>query len=142
MSLNNLLNVFLPVFSIVISLAIVVGGFVAFRQGFFKQSSEIQGQTIDALKIRVETLESQVESDEKELDRLRQLISTIRHALARRGLRIEIQGTFVTLIDDGGGASTSPASRPQPPKKPTAGGKVRSIKLTSIDDDDDDDAIS
>lgn len=128
-------NQFLPVFSIALSFCVIIGGWVAFRQGFGKQSSEIQDQTINALKTRVETLEGQVESDAKELTRLRQILETVRKALRRRGLHIEIEGEFVTLVDvDSGQARTT---RIQPDAS-----KVRSLKpKTAQDDDNDDNAV-
>lgn len=124
MAFNN----FLPVFSIALSLFVIIGGFVAFRQGFSKQSSEIQDQTINALRTRVETLEGQVESDEKELRRLRQVLETVKHALKRRGLHIEIEGEFVTLIDADGQARSTQMTPPI--------AKVRPVKLQPIPEDD------
>lgn len=126
-------NQFLPVFSIALTLCVIIGGWIAFRQGFGKQSSEIQEQTINALKTRLETLESQAESDAKELRRLRQIINTIRHALKRRGLHIEIEGEFVTLIDAAGQSdSTRFAASAKPPIA-----KVQPVKLQPIGEDDD-----
>lgn len=134
MAFNNP-STFLPIFSIIISIFVVVGGWIAFRQGFFKQSSEIQGQTIDALKVRVETLESQAESDAKEIKRLRQIINTVRYALKRKGMLIEIDGDYVTLVEsDGQSKSTRMQDDDTPPK-------VRSIKQRkSTPDEDDTDA--
>lgn len=125
-------NQFLPVFSIALTLLAICGGFVAFRQSYSKQSSEIQAQTIDALKIRVETLEGQATSDTKELARLRQLLVTIRHALKLRGLHIEIDGDVVTIIDAGGQSKST-----QVPNVPKA---VRPVKFVPIDKNDDDTA--
>jgi len=96
---------FLNYISIILTLGGIIGGIFAVRKGYFQESGAIQNQTISALKTRVETLESQAESDAKELSRLRQLIVTIRHALKRRGLHIEIDGEFVTLIDADGNQS-------------------------------------
>lgn len=128
---------FLPVFSIALTLIAIAGGYVAFRSSIGKQSSEIQDATINALKVRVETLESQLEADEKELTRLRQVLNTVRHALKRRGLHIEIEGEFVTLIDaDGQARSTRLQANAPAPNSPM--GKVQPIKLTPIDDNSED----
>ncbi|HET8911201.1 MAG TPA: hypothetical protein VFN23_07050 [Ktedonobacteraceae bacterium] len=137
-------NNFLPVISIVISIFIVVGGGVAFFSGRGRENSLIQGQTIDALKARIETLESQVESDEREMEHLRQVITTIRQALARRGLHIEIQGNFVTLVDaTDGSASTSPSKPPATKKLAAKSTKSRPpIKLTPISNEDDNDSTA
>jgi len=132
MGLNNP-NVFLPIISIVVSILVVAGGFAAFKQGFFKQSSEIQGQTIDALKTRVETLESQAESDAKEIKRLRTIINTVRFALKKKGILIEIEGEYITLIEND---VQSKSTRMQA-DDPT--GKVRPIKTKLKNNSDDDD---
>lgn len=133
-------NNFLPVFSIALTILAIAGGYVAFRQANLKQSSEIQDQTINALKTRVETLEGQIESDEKEferykaeLTRLRQVISTVRHALKRRGLHIEIEGDVITLTDINAQSASST-------KIPSVAKVARPVKLQPIVDNDDDDA--
>jgi hypothetical protein len=123
-------NQFLPVFSIALTLCVIIGGFVAFRSGFGRQSSEIQDQTINALKVRVETLEGQVESDERELARLRQVLDTVRHALKRRGLSIEIDGEYVTLVDSTTASKVTTRIADTP--------KVRPLKPKTAPDDDDD----
>lgn len=116
--------------SVVLTVGILIGGIIAVRSGYFRVNNQVQQQTIDALKTRLDTLEKQAESDTKELGRLRQIIATIRHALKRRGLIIEIEGEFVTLIDADGARST------QVP--PVA--KVRPVKLQPVDPQDDDTA--
>lgn len=118
----------------ILSLAIVIGGIFAFRYGRTRMVEEVQERVINALKTRVETLESQLESDAKELLRLRQVINTIRHALKRRGLLIDIEGEFVTLTDIAG-QNESTQSGGKPNKTNIA--KVQPIKLQPIDDDDD-----
>lgn len=127
MNFNNL-NTFLPVFSIIISIFAVVGGFIAFRQGYFKQSSEIQSQTIEALKTRVDTLESQALSDQKEIKRLRTVINTVRYALKRKGMLIEIDGEYVTLIESDGQSKSTHLREDDP--------KVRPIKTRIKNEDD------
>lgn len=119
----NLLNYL----NVVLAICFVVGGFFAMRKGFFKDSAAIQEQTINALKVRVETLEKQAESDAKQLARLRQILSTVRHALKLRDLYIQIEDDFVTLIDANGKSGST-----QVPNI----ARVRPVKLTPIDDDD------
>lgn len=131
-TLNNP-STFLPIFSIVISILVVVGGYIAFRSGFFKQSSEIQSQTIDALKTRVDTLESQAISDAQEIKRLRTVINTVRFALKRKGILIEIEGEYITLIESGESKST----HMHPEEVPS---KVRPLKTRIKEDNDDTDA--
>jgi hypothetical protein len=90
----------LPVLSIVVSLCLVIGGFFAFRTGYNKTASEIQEKVIEALKAQNEAQEVQIKTCEKEISRLKRVVATIQYALKRRGLRIEIDGDTITLIDD------------------------------------------
>lgn len=115
------------------TLFITIGGIFAFRYGRTKMVEEVQDRVINALKTRVETLESQVESDAKELLRLRQIINTVRHALKRRGLLIEIEGEYVTLTDIVGQSDTTQSGKSS--KSNVA--KVQPIKLQPIKADDD-----
>jgi hypothetical protein len=127
----------LPVLSILLTLFALAGGYVAFRNGKNQQSSVIQEQTINALLARVETLEKQVEEAQQKLAKEQQLLATIRLALKRRGLHIEIGDGLVTLIDANNQSSSMqipPVSRVQKPKP---------VKLQPIEpDEDDDDTIS
>jgi hypothetical protein len=91
---------FLPVLSLILSLAALAGGILAFRSGYSKQASEIQEKVIDALKTQNETQATQIVACEKEIGRLKQIVVTIQYALKRRGLRIEIDGNAITLIDE------------------------------------------
>jgi Flp pilus assembly protein TadB len=111
------LGIFISFVSLVIALAAAVGGWSAFRSNRADKNATIQSQTIDALSKRIDTLESERESDKQELSRLRQIISTIRQALKRRGLHIEIDGEFVTIVDSAGGQETAgPRTRIKPVK--------------------------
>jgi len=123
----------LGIISIVISIFVVIGGFAAYRSGFFKQSSEIQNKTIDALQARVGTLEKEREDDAKEIKRLRTIINTVRYALKRKGMLIEIDGDYVTLVENGQSKST----RMRPPDDPT--GKVRPLNPKNGAEEDEDD---
>lgn len=123
----NTFNTLLSVLSIALTVLVFAGGYVAYKQSFSRQSSAIQDQTISALKTRLDTLEKQAESDTKELARLRQLLNTIRHALKRRGLHIEIEGDYVTIIDADGQRTGTQAPNIA---------KVRPVKLTPVEDDE------
>lgn len=131
----GILNNLLPLAGFVLTILAILGGVAAFRSKFGEQSSTILTQTITALQVRVETLEGQAKDDAKEIARLRQLINTMRHALKRRGLHIEIEGEMVTIIDvDGQRTSTQPPSvakvaQPTPPRL------SRPVKLQPLDDD-------
>lgn len=124
------LGIFISLVSLVIAVAAAVGGWSAFRSNRADKNATIQAQTIDALSKRVEVLEGERESDKLELTRLRQLISTIRVALKRRGLSIEIDGEYVTIVDAAGQQSTQ---GPRPKIKP-----VKLVQTVPEDDDDGD----
>lgn len=132
----------LPILSIIISVMVVVGGYWAFRQGFFKQSSEIQDQTINALNTRVQILEGQIKDDAEKIKRLteeltqsKRLMSAVRHALARRGLHIEVDEDYVTLVDANGQASTQVPNVARV-QQPTPSRLTRPVKLQPIPEDD------
>lgn len=130
-------NNFLPVFSIALTLIAIAGGVAAFRQAKGQQSSEIMMKTIDALKARVDTLENQSKSDTNKIAQLmdelaqeRRLMKAVRHALARRGLHIEVDDDYVTLVDAQGQQSTQVPNLAK--VKP-----VRPVKLQPLMNDDD-----
>lgn len=128
MNFGNILNYF----NVALAICFIVGAFFAARKGFFKDNAAIQEQTINALKTRVETLESQSEAGAKEIKRLRQIINTVRYALKRKGMLIEIDGDYVTLVEsDGQSKSTRMQEDDTPPK-------VRSIKQRKSTADEDD----
>jgi hypothetical protein len=91
---------FLPYLNIVLALALTIGGFFAFRQGYSKEAGRIQEKVIAAQKEQVETLERQIVGIDKETKRLNRVIATIRYALKRRGLHIIVNGDFITVVDE------------------------------------------
>lgn len=97
--LSNLAT-FLPILSLVLSVCLAIGGLIAFRQGYAKQAGEIEERVIGALKVLNTTQETQLVTCEKEIMRLKRVVATIQYALKRRGLRIEIDGDSITLIDE------------------------------------------
>lgn len=98
MSTNALLISLIP---ILISLAMLVGGFFAFKNGYRKQIGEIESNVINALKTLNEAQERQISSLEDEITRMKRVLNTIQIALQRRGLTIEIDRDAITLIDVG-----------------------------------------
>jgi hypothetical protein len=93
----QLLN-FLPYIGTVLSIGITLGAlFIALRGGYSKAAGEIQERVISALKQEVEVLNKRVEEMEKDRDRQDHILSTIRYALKKEGLRIAIDGDYVTI---------------------------------------------
>ena len=99
MSLLGIMSLF-PYLVAFVALFFSVGGFLAYRQGFSQQSGEIQARTIEALKTRVETLEGQVDEYKEEIKRQRQVLDTIRYALKKRGLTIDVNGVYINVYDE------------------------------------------
>ena len=93
--LSNLL----PAIAILISLCTLVGGVFAVRQGYAKTVTEVQERVITALKSEISTLQTQIETCDKETVRIKRVLATVRYALKRRGLIININGDFITLYD-------------------------------------------
>lgn len=93
---NEALFAFIPV---IISIGMLIGGFLAFKNGYKRQMGEIENNVINALKTLNEAQERQINSLENEVARMKQVLKTIQIALERRGLTIEIDRDSITLID-------------------------------------------
>jgi hypothetical protein len=85
-----------------ITLLLTVGGFFVLRQGYAKQAAEVEDRVIKALNVEIATQERKIKALEKDLDRLRRILDTIRNILNRRGWKITIDGEIVTLEDNTG----------------------------------------
>ena len=79
----------------------VIGGFFAIRAGYFQQSGTAQGQAISAQTAQIEALTAQVATLKESLAHLKQVVITIQRLEEKRGVTIDINGEFVTLIDEG-----------------------------------------
>lgn len=95
------LPTFLPYLSIVVALALTVGSILAFRQGYSKMAVAIREEVIEALNSQIAVFKDQVEALEKEIERQKVVISTIRVALRLRGLYIRVNGDMITMEDRG-----------------------------------------
>lgn len=97
---------FLPIIGTVLSIGVTLGTlYFALHGGYSKAAGEMQEKVIDALKERVELLNTKIEDMEKNELRQNNILSTIRYALKQRGLKIVIEGDFVTLSEAGGKSS-------------------------------------
>ena len=79
----------------------VIGGFMAMKQGYFQQSASAQAQAIAAQTAQIEALKAQVITLKESLQRLKQVVITIQRLEEKRGVAIDINGEFVTLVDEG-----------------------------------------
>lgn len=98
--MNTALAAILPYLSTVLTICIGVGCFFALRGEAAKQANAIQDRVIAALEAQNKMQAQQIEAHEREISRLNRIVETIQAALKRRGLRIEIDGDSITLIDD------------------------------------------
>lgn len=84
-----------------IALCGVIGGFFAMRAGFFQQSGQAQEQAITALQAQIEAQTAQIATLKEALLHLKQVVITIQRMEEKRGVSIDINGEFVTFIDEG-----------------------------------------
>jgi hypothetical protein len=97
----DLLPTFLPYLSIVVALVVTIGGIFAFRQGYSRMAITVREDVISALNSQIDTLKDQVVALEKEIERQKVIVSTIRYALKQRGLYIRVNGDVITMVDRG-----------------------------------------
>lgn len=90
----------LPLISIVISLFVLIGGFVAFRHGYSSTTIESQAKTIEALEARVKTLEAGAAADKHEIARLKRQFLGVNIALKEHGLSVEAEDDAIILINN------------------------------------------
>ena len=79
----------------------VIGGFFAIRAGYFQQSGQAQEQAITAQTAQIQALEAQIVTLKDALTHLKQVVITIQRLEEKRGVAIDINGEFVTFIDEG-----------------------------------------
>lgn len=87
---------------LIVLVAVSFGVFLAFRTSMANAERAIQDRVIIALKDERELLNSKIQNLERDYARQNSVLSTIRYALMQRGLRITIEGEFVTLSEAGG----------------------------------------
>lgn len=92
---------FAPTVLAFLALCGVIGGFIAVKAGYFQQSGAAQAQAIAALQAQIEAQTAQIATLKESLRHLKQVVITIQRLEEKRGVAIDINGEFVTLIDDG-----------------------------------------
>ncbi len=92
---------FAPTILAFLALCGVVGGFFAMRAGYFQQAGTAQSQAIAALQAQIEAQTAQVVILKEATRQLKQVVSAIQRLEEKRGVTIDINGEFVTLIDNG-----------------------------------------
>lgn len=90
-----------------LTLCLIVGGYIAIKSGKQQQSGTLQSQAIEALQAELESLQRRIEVLEKENTRLTQTIGLIKSALSQRGMIISISGDLVTISDSRGSSQSA-----------------------------------
>jgi hypothetical protein len=107
----------LSIFSIVLTVCSILGGILAFRNGFARTANEVQDRVINALEAELEQLRQRLDEIKDENTRLKLTIDTICSALKSRGMAVSIEGDMV-LIHDHTGNRSSTRIRENAKKKP------------------------
>jgi hypothetical protein len=89
----------LSILNTVLTIAGILGGYWAFRNGIHRSASEIQEHVINAMEQEISVLRDRLEDLEIENKRLEQVIYTLCEALKKRGLIVTIEGSMVTVSD-------------------------------------------
>lgn len=96
-----MLEAFLPsVPMLIIIVAGLAGGLWIFKRSYVKQIGELQASVNATYRSLNEAQEKQIITLKDELKHLKRIVTAIQYALNRQGLRIEIDGESITLIDD------------------------------------------
>lgn len=104
--------------NIIIGILLLIGGYMAFRSGKHQQTGEIQEQAINALKAELEAIQRRIDVVERENTRLHMTINLIKSALAKRGMRVTIDGDMVEITDAHGNSSSyNHIQEVQPPQQ-------------------------
>ncbi len=90
-----------PLLLAFLALCGVIGGFFALKAGYFQQSGTAQSQAIAALQAQGEAQAAQIVALKEAARQLKQVVSAIQRLEEKRGVTIEINGEYVTLIDNG-----------------------------------------
>lgn len=92
--------------NVVLTAALVIGSFFAFRNGRYTQLAKFEKETNDALQRRIDVLEGKITDLEKQNAVHQHLIDTISSALKQKGIMITIDGDMVTILDKAGRQAT------------------------------------
>ncbi len=82
----------LPALGGVFAIVVTIGSVLAFRQSYSKQVLLMKNEMIA-------TLNDEISALKKEQDRQRRQLATIRYAFKEQGIRIKVNGEFITLTN-------------------------------------------
>ena len=99
------LTTILTYLNIIVAVALVLGGAIAFRYGMNRTANEIQERVIHALQSELQLLQDRVVALEKDNTRLTDIIALIRSALKQHGLSVTIEGDVISIHDSQGNST-------------------------------------
>ena len=91
--------------NIAVTVAMVLGGAIAFRYGMNRTANDIQERVIHALQSEIQLLQDRVVALEKDNTRLSDIIALIRSALKQHGLSVTIDGDVISIHDTHGNST-------------------------------------
>lgn len=89
---TNFFTGILPVAGGFFALVMTIGSIIAFRQSYSKQVIAMKNEMIS-------TLQAEITALKKEQERQKRQIVTMRYAFKEQGIRIKINGEFITLTN-------------------------------------------
>jgi cell division protein FtsB len=93
--------------NIVLTLATIVAGLLAYRSSITRAANEVQERVIAALETEITTMRDKLDDMKAENTRLRVTIETICAALRSRGMAVTIDGDMVSIKDSSGSSTTA-----------------------------------
>jgi hypothetical protein len=90
---------FISIISMRLTVAGILGGILAFKNGFTRTANEVQERVINALQQEISVLHMRLTDLEAENRRLDQVLITLCEALKKRGIVVSIDGSLVTVTD-------------------------------------------
>ena len=87
------------IISLILTIAGLLGGFYAFRNGMTRTANEVQERVINALESEIITLRQRLDDMKEDNIRLQLIIDTICAALESRGLAVTVDGHMVSIHD-------------------------------------------
>jgi hypothetical protein len=90
---------FISIISMLLTVAGILGGILAFKNGFTRTANEVQERVINALQQEISVLHMRLADLEAENRRLDQVLITLCEALKKRGIVVSIDGSLVTVTD-------------------------------------------
>ncbi len=90
MTFTDFFSGILPIMAGIFAIVVTAGSIVAFRQSYSRQVILMKNEMIKTLRDEIEELK-------KEQSRQKRQIATLRYAFKEQGIRIKVNGEFITL---------------------------------------------